>query len=94
MHKSIQTILNRRSFAKAAIAAPLATCVTPANAQPHDPLPAMVAEWTEFEAQANATGLSLPEDQALELYAARSEMSRRIAETQPATPEGVKAYLD
>ena len=98
MHRSIQTILNRRKVIAGAVAAPAIAAAVPvaATAAPFpDPVWPLIEAWKEAVSCAEELGRMNADDNAMNCANdVVNGIADKLAVTAPTTPEGLARYLD
>ena len=98
MHRSIQTILNRRKVIAGAVAVPAIAAAVPvaATAAPFpDPVLPLIEAWKEAVSYADELGEMNADDNAMNCANdVVNGIADKLAVTAPTTPEGLARYLD
>lgn len=94
MHRSIHSILNRRSAIAGAAAMPVIAACSPAVAAiAMDPTAPLIRQWRELGAEQIEAYEREDEDAGSQLGMERFEVVERLAATTPTTAKGLAAYL-
>lgn len=89
--------MDRRTFAKTALAAPMVVACDPpasvsAPSKANDPLPDLVKEWRAINAICNDVNVDMSDEDPR--MTQEHALSLQICKTQPTTLEGAESYLE